>query len=254
MSSEKSLGIVIRVVDFSETSCVVTLFTRDFGKITGLAKGARRPKSAFESALDLLAVCRVVFLHKSSEALDLLTEAKLERRFRAAGRDLPRLYAGYYIAELLRELTQEGDPYEALYEAADRALLELDRGAEPLRVILRFELVTLRRLGHFPALEGCAACGQPLELDGTLLVGQLAGGLLCPGCRSGQRRVVRVTAPTVETLRLFAADSEAWLAFPVDAKTWGEIRGLIGNYICNLMEHRPRMHQYFGLLAGSGRK
>src|SRR5690606_28430132 len=81
MSSEKTDAIVIRLVEFSESSAVVTLFTRDFGKISGLAKGARRPKSAFESALDLLAVCRIVFLHKSSDALDLLTEAKLERRF-----------------------------------------------------------------------------------------------------------------------------------------------------------------------------
>ena len=87
MSSEKTLAIVIRVVEFSETSCVVTLFTRDFGKIGALAKGARRLKSPFESALDLLAVCRIVFLHKSSDALDLLTEAKLERRFRLANRN-----------------------------------------------------------------------------------------------------------------------------------------------------------------------
>ena len=99
MASEKSRAIVLRLVDFSESSCIVTLFTEDFGKIGALAKGARRLKGPFESALDLLAVCRIVFLHKSSDALDLLTEAKLERRFRAASRDLSRLYAGYYMAE-----------------------------------------------------------------------------------------------------------------------------------------------------------
>jgi DNA repair protein RecO (recombination protein O) len=126
MSSEKTLAIVIRIVEFSETSCVVTLFTRDFGKIGALAKGARRQKSSFESALDLLGVCRIVFLHKSSEALDLLTEAKLERRFRAASRDLTRLYAGYYIAELLRDLTDRGDPHPDLFDAANEALLALE--------------------------------------------------------------------------------------------------------------------------------
>ena len=79
MPSEKATAIVIRTIEFSETSLVVTLFTREFGKIGALAKGARRLKSPFEAALDLLALCRVVFLHKSSEALDLLTEAKLLR-------------------------------------------------------------------------------------------------------------------------------------------------------------------------------
>src|SRR5215510_10870293 len=88
MSSEKATAIVLRVVEFSETSSVVTLFTREFGKIHALAKGARRPKGPFESALDLLGLCHVVFLRKSSGALDLLTEAKLQRRFRPPERDL----------------------------------------------------------------------------------------------------------------------------------------------------------------------
>src|SRR5204863_4232737 len=98
-------AIVLRLVEFSETSLVTTLFTEDFGKVGALAKGARRPKSAFEGALDLLALVRILFLRKSSDSLDLLTEARLERRFRSAQRDLPRLYAGYYVAELLAELT-----------------------------------------------------------------------------------------------------------------------------------------------------
>ena len=49
MPADKTLAIVLRVIDFSESSCVVTLFTRDFGKLTGLAKGARRPKGPFAS-------------------------------------------------------------------------------------------------------------------------------------------------------------------------------------------------------------
>ncbi len=70
MSTEKAVGLVIRVVDFSETSCIVTIFTREFGKVAGLAKGARRLKGPFDSALDLLSQVRLVFLRKSSDALD----------------------------------------------------------------------------------------------------------------------------------------------------------------------------------------
>ena len=107
MSAEKTIAIVLRSVEFSESSYISTLFTESAGKITALAKGARRPKSAFENALDLLSISRVVFLRKSSDAMDLLTEAKLERRFRAAARDLTRLYAAYYVIELLNALTGE---------------------------------------------------------------------------------------------------------------------------------------------------
>src|SRR5215468_5196458 len=140
MAAEKTLALVLRAVEFSETSSVVTLFTRDFGKIRGLAKGARRPKGPFESALDLLSLCRLVFLRKSSEALDLLTEAKLERRFRPANRDLSNLYAGYYVAELLNEFTDDYDPHAQLFDLADQTLLGLTRGEAVANSVLRFEL------------------------------------------------------------------------------------------------------------------
>ncbi len=250
MASEKTLAIVLRVVEFSETSCVVTLFTRDFGKVGALAKGARRPKSPFESALDLLAVCRIVFLHKSSDALDLLTEAKLERRFRNGQKDLSRLYAGYYVAELLRELTDAGDPQPDLYEAADAALMELEGSTELARVVLRFELTALRLLGHLPALSGCAACGQSIVLAGRHPFALAAGGLLCPTCRPGHRQVVSVAAATIEVLRVCAArHSDGWRDITWDARTGGELRGVLNQYLCHLLDRRPRMHAYLGLLG-----
>src|SRR5690606_10337799 len=143
-SSEKATAIVLKVVDFSETSAVVTLFSREFGKLRGLAKGARRPKGPFESALDLLGVCRIVFLRKSSDALDLLTEAKLERRFRPHAGALANLYAGYYVAELLNELNDDHDPHPLLFDAALDTLSELATSSAVAGALVRFELVALR--------------------------------------------------------------------------------------------------------------
>src|ERR1700736_2331944 len=176
MSSEKATALVLHVVEFSETSSVVTLFTREFGKVRGLAKGARRPKGPFESALDLLALCRIVFLRKSSDTLDLLTEAKLERRFRPPPGSLAALYAGYYVAELLGALTDDYDPYPDLFDAADAALAALQRGESPGSLVLRFELTALRVLGHLPALEACAECGAAVDGTGRVPFGPLTGG------------------------------------------------------------------------------
>ena len=250
MAAEKTLAIVLRVIEFSESSCVVTLFTRDFGKIGALAKGARRPKSAFESALDLLSVVRIVFLHKTSDALDLLTEARLERRFRAAGRDLSRLYAGYYVAELLNELTDEDDPHADLFDAADATLVALD-GEEPVgSVVLRFELTALRLLGHAPALEACASCGGEVETAGRAPFGLAAGGLLCARCRAGQRQVISLSESAVKSLRLFAdGTSDAWRN-GLDPALRGEVRSLMNQYLANLLGRRPKMHAFLGMLAG----
>ena len=94
MSTEKSDALVIRQADFSETSRVVTFFSRDFGKLAALAKGAKRLKGQFEAALDLLSTCRIVFIRKSTDSLNLLTEASLVARFRPSGRNLTALYGG----------------------------------------------------------------------------------------------------------------------------------------------------------------
>src|SRR5262245_45911966 len=118
MSLETATGLVVRTHDFSETSKVVTLWTRELGKVRALAKGAKRLKSHFDSALDLLTVCGIVLLRKTSGAMDLLTEAQVRERFPQLRRDLSALYGGYYIAELLGDWTQDHDPHPELFDEA----------------------------------------------------------------------------------------------------------------------------------------
>jgi DNA repair protein RecO (recombination protein O) len=245
MASEKTRAIVIRSVDFSESSAILTLFTEDFGKIGAMAKGARRPKSPFEGALDLLSLVRIVFLHKTSDALDLVTEAKLERRFRSAQRDLARLYAGYYVAELLTELTEPGDPHRELFHAADRALLALDENAPLLETMLRFELATLRLVGHLPSLDQCVVCGRPVESDKRVPFGMTSGGVLCEECRPGRRSVVGISPAVLAALRAAASDDKED-GVVVEGGVQGELRAVMSNYFAHLLGHRLKMSQYLG--------
>src|SRR5207249_9177502 len=98
MPSERALALVVRGFDWSESSRIATLFTREFGKVRALAKGGRRLKSNFDVAFDLLTVCQVVFLRKAHGGLDLLTEARVEEQFPPLRQNLHTLYAGYYVA------------------------------------------------------------------------------------------------------------------------------------------------------------
>ena len=118
MPAEKAQALVLRTTDWSETSRIASLWTREFGKVRALAKGGRRLKSNFENALDLLTHCRIVFLRKSPGSLDLLTEAQVVRRFPRLRSDLAALYGAYYVAELLEAMTEEHDPHPALFDAA----------------------------------------------------------------------------------------------------------------------------------------
>lgn len=249
MAAEKDTAVVLRTVDFSESSLVVTLFTREFGKIGALAKGGRRLKGPFESALDLLAVCRIVFLHKSSDALDLLTESKLIRRFRPPGRELQPLYAGYYVAELLRELTDDFDPHPELFDLADETLQGLAAGEPVERRIVRFELGMLRLLGHVPSLDQCVECSATVKPTGRVAFGLLDGGVLCKKCRPGKRQVVSVSGGALQTMiRLADPQNRNWQRIEINPRTLGETRGVLNHYISHLLGRKPRMQQYLGTL------
>src|SRR6202163_4709710 len=151
MPAEKALALVLRTTDWSESSRICTLWTREFGKVRALAKGGRRLKSAFESALDLLTVCSIVLLRKTSGGLDLLTEAQVVKRFQQLTSDLPALYGAYYVAELLADWTEEDDPHPGLFEEALATLGQLGMPGVPTGSrVARFEMVLLRDLGYSP--------------------------------------------------------------------------------------------------------
>jgi DNA repair protein RecO (recombination protein O) len=243
--AEKAEGLVVRFTDWSETSRIVTLWTRELGKVRALAKGGRRLKSAFESALDLLTLCSIVLLRKSSGSLDLLTEARVVRRFPRLAQDLPALYAGYYVAELLASCTEDYDPHPALFDEAVRALGELGTADCPTGPRLaHFELVLLRELGYGPVLEACAACAAAADGPG-LAFSAAGGGVLCRACR-GRERDLRPLSPAAwQALRALAAPGEGWRQV-TDGGARAEVRQVLNFYVSSLLGRRPRLLPYLG--------
>jgi DNA repair protein RecO (recombination protein O) len=246
MAAEKALALVLRTTDWSESSRIATLWTREFGKVRALAKGGRRLKSSFENALDLLTVCSILFFRKSSGSLDLLTEAQVVRRFPRLGQDLAALYGAYYLAELLGDLTQEYDPHPVLFEEALATLSELGKEAAPAvgPRVARFELVLLRELGYVPALDVCAACGAVLQ-GGRLGFSPAVGGALCGRCRGKAPQAVPLSQAALELLRALAGPDEAWRR-PWPAPPRAEVRQVLGQHVTWILGRRPRLLPYLG--------
>jgi DNA repair protein RecO (recombination protein O) len=246
MVSEKATALVLRTTDWSETSRIATLWTREFGKVRALAKGGRRLKSSFESALDLLSVCCIVFLRKSSGSLDLLTEAQVTQRFPRLRTNLAALYAGYYIAELLGDWTEDYDPHPLLFDEALAALNDLGASGVPTGTRLaRFELVFLRELGYSPVLRTCASCDAPLEPGMQLGFGPSAGGALCPACHPRQRDARPLSQQGWEALVELSETEKAWQQeWSPAART--EVRQVLNHYVTHLRGRRPRLLPYLG--------
>jgi DNA repair protein RecO (recombination protein O) len=241
---EKATALVLRTTDWSESSRIAVLWTRELGKMRVLAKGGRRLKSSFESALDLLTVCSIVLIRKSSGTLDLLTEAQVVRRFGHLRSDLGALYAGYYLAELLADWTEELDPHPALFDEALATLGELGE-METAQRVMRFEMVFLRELGYRPVLDRCVSCQASLMGEG-LAFSSAAGGVLCGRCQRTHREPSRRPISEGAWRALQALVSEADWRRPLDKEFRAEARHLLGSYITYLRGRQPRLLPYLG--------
>jgi DNA repair protein RecO (recombination protein O) len=244
--AQQTEAIVLRIYPWSETSLIVSIYTRDFGKLSVLAKGARRPKSPFEAALDLLSICRVVFIPKSGDALDILTEAKLQQRFRAGSRDLLRLYAGYYVSELLERMTDREDRQPEIFELAVATLQALaEENYCVSAVVLRWELQLLRLVGHLPSWLLCAQCGQIVVNKPWVLFGVLASGVLCETCQAGGRQIIQLPGAARSILQQFSCSQ--WNRIDLTTLNPSQrsvIRGVMCRYLTVLLDRKLQMHAY----------
>ncbi|MFM2218869.1 MAG: repair protein RecO [Planctomycetota bacterium] len=256
MSFEKCQAVVLRTVEWSETSLIVTLFTDSFGKIGAIAKGAKRLKSPFESALDLLSRSSVVFMMKSGDSLDLLLEAKLQRRFRGVQAGLLPLYCGYYAGELINALTENHQPIPGMLDSLSRTLEQLETGNHPAETILNFELDTIRRLGHLPSWQWCVACGEAIENDRpTVAFSTAGGGVVCPQCVPMHRQILRIQGKTLQILmecshRAECSDGEQMvrestgLSTSTPPNVRSEIRTVMESILQYHADRRLRMLEY----------
>ena len=246
MPYEKTIAIILRTVEYSESSYIVTLLTEHFGKISAIAKGARRQKSAFESALDLLSISRIVFIPKSSDSLDILTEAILVKPFRSAKRELSRFYAGLYVAELTNSFTQDRDPTSNLFRIVRSALLALDDEGDVSANLLKFEMQILHDMGHLPSLDRCVECGMDVDTSRRTTFSLLAGGVLCGKCKSGKRQIISISSNAIQAMRRLRDDDPDLAEFKHELKSFGEVRAVMNRYICHVIGRRPRLFDYLG--------
>ena len=136
--------------------------------------------------------------------------------------DLFGLYAGYYVAELLGELTDENDPHPELFDLADETLEALAAGEAVARRIVRFELGALRLLGHMPALDAApnAARRWPATGPGRLRAGPRRRAMpQVPRRESNQ--VIAVSAGVLRTMAQLAdPHGPTWRRMEIDPRTW----------------------------------
>ena len=198
----KTEAIVLKKVDYGDSSLILTALSRDFGLIKLTAKGVKRALTKFEAPPESFTVQQFVFSRRAGAEMGTASESALLRDFAGLRRELPRHYAATYLAEILLTLCPEWEPVEGLYEAALAALEGISEG-DAVMALLRFEAAALELLGHAPILGECCVCGAPRKKAANVLLSGLCGGYLCENCTPSDRAARKIqggTAPAMEAL------------------------------------------------------
>ncbi len=178
--ADHEAGYVLHTYAYKETSLIVELFTRRFGRVAVLARGARRPRSAMRGVL--LSFHPLQLSWSASAELGNLISAEWAGALQPlAGQGL---MCGFYVNELLMRLLPREDAHEALFDAYAQALKALAEGSAHAAVLRAFEKRLLAELGYAPLLERDAA-SRPIDPDGLYVYEPERGPLPAGGQRSG---------------------------------------------------------------------
>jgi len=241
----KAEAITIRLTDFSETSQVAAFYTREFGRIAALAKGAKRARNNFEGRLDLLCHNRIVFARKKRTTLHILTECKLVDRFMGLRADVARLYAALYAAELVREMTPTEEGHPEIFDLLLTALRALSNGDDVDVALLIFEVRLLALVGYAPALATCAECGTETLPRSSVPYSVALGGVLCRACRGRDPKSVGVPTGAIAVLgRLADGSVSRTSTLRLASGMVTVLRKLMKATFCHHLNHEPRLLRY----------
>ncbi len=177
-------AIVLHAFDYSETSRILRLATRDAGVQSVLARGARRSKSRFGSAVDLFAQGHAELHLREGRDLQTLSAFDVTQARAAIANDLGRFTGASAIAEIVMRFAAADDSHVSLFDALG---LALDRVAsapaeQASEAALGGAWRLLAELGFAPQLAECSACHTPLDPAATVAFQHALGGALCASC------------------------------------------------------------------------
>jgi len=163
----RSQAVVLRSLDYGETSQIVTLLTGEKGKLGVMAKGARRTKSQFGATLQPMAYTQVVFYYKPTRELQILSESSHVETFHQLRRNLKSITVGLRIVELVDALLEEEDPQPEIFALTVQALRRLNRTDARAANLWPFvQLRMARLLGIAPSIERASV--EAVEEEGLL--------------------------------------------------------------------------------------
>lgn len=207
MTHFRTSAILIRRTEYGDSDLIVTFFTLSRGKLSLIAKAAKKSMRRFGGVLELFSEMDIVGALGRRRGLPVLQEAVLQHPF-AQIREIPiRIAYASYWAELIDVWMEERVEQTELYHLLRHGLSELDQGRSFEAVLsIMFQMRFLRISGHSPNLERCGICQREVDAirPDALGVDVAKGGIACLGCLPRSTDVPHLSKGTVKQLRWVA--------------------------------------------------
>jgi DNA repair protein RecO (recombination protein O) len=227
-------AIVLRARPLGESDKIVSFLTESHGKITGIAKGAKRSRRRFVNSLEPLSLVNLRFQERQHSSLALILESELTFGFKHLLASLEKISFAFYLTEITDGLIGEREENRQIFEHLRDSLRYLEENPASLRFLTTFELKLLWLAGYQPVLDRCKKCNKARakEFPVRWYFSPQDGGILCLSCsRSGP-----VTLPIGSTALDALANLEGPQGLPsslptLSASAVKEIRAVISQFI-----------------------
>ncbi|MFT4412671.1 DNA repair protein RecO [Fredinandcohnia humi] len=223
---QKCEGIIIKTSDYGETNKIVTLFTREWGKIGVMARGAKKPNSRLAAITQIFTYGH--FLIQKTSGLGVLQQGETISTFRGIKEDIFLTAYASHVIELTDKCTEEKRSNPFLFEMLSQTLHYLNEGFDSDILLYIYELKMLPLLGLYPRLDECTICKSK---EGEFAFSVKEGGLLCHRCFEKEPYHFKVSQATIRLLRLFYYfDLNRLGTIAVKEETKKELKAIIDAY------------------------
>lgn len=195
-------AIVLRTWPFGESDKIVSFLTENHGKLTGIAKGAKRSRKRFVNSLEPFSLVNLRFHDRAHSNVAFIVASDLTFGFKRLLTSLEKITLASYLVEITDGLIGEREENRLVFLHLKDGLTYLEEQSTSLTFVTSFELRLLKLAGYQPLLEGCRRCGSERRnrCASRWYFSPRDGGILCESCSRLRKEIFPLSAATLETL------------------------------------------------------
>lgn len=227
MAEIKTKGVIVREMPVGEYDKRVVIITKEKGKITAFARGARKPSSMFLAGTQIFSYGEYV-LYKGKSSSYNIKQVQLIESFHNIRNDIDILAYGLYILEFGEYVIQENIPNNRLMKLMLKTLQVLVKGIINYDLIISiFELKAMSYIGYTPYVSSCTNCGTDKELN---FFDTNVGGVICNNCYN-IKYAVNISASTIYTMKyILSTPIDKLYSFHVESYIIEELKNIMSKF------------------------